>query len=63
MNFNPAALLLSQVAVGRVENVGGGVQGDESEPDGAAEPTDGEGHRVVPQTLGQDVPAGGREAL
>lgn len=53
----------SQVAVSGVADVRGRVQGNESEPDGAAEPTDGKGHRVVPQTLGQDVPAGGREAL
>lgn len=53
----------AQVAVSSVADIRGGVPGDAGEPDGAAQSTDGEGHRVVPQTLGQDVPAGGREAV
>lgn len=48
-----------QVAVRSLKNVRGGVQSDQSEPDGAAEPSDGEGHRVVPQTLGKVVSACG----
>lgn len=62
--FNLLSLaFLSQVAVSGAADIRGWVPGNESEPDGAAEPTDGKGHRVVPETLGQDVPAGGREAL
>lgn len=64
--LNPTALsyiLLSQVAVSCVADIRGWVPGNESESDGAAEPTDGKGHRVVSQTMGQDVPASGREAL
>lgn len=53
----------SQATVCGPTYVRGGIEGDESEPHGAAEPADGKGHHVVPQTLGQDVPAGGREAL
>lgn len=54
---------LSQAAVCRAEDVGGRVQGDQSELDGASQSSDGEGHHVVPEALGQVVPAGGREAL
>lgn len=64
--LNPTTLLYilpSQVAVSGVADVRSWVSGNESEPDRAAEPTDGKRHRVVPQTVGQDVPAGGREAV
>lgn len=52
-----------QIVVCRAADVGGGVAGDESQPDAAAEPADGQRHRVVPAAVGQDVPAGGREAV
>lgn len=64
--LNPTTLLYflpSQVAVSGVADVRSWVPGNESKPDRAAEPTDGKRHRVVPQTVGQDVPAGGREAV
>lgn len=52
-----------QVVVCRAADVGGGVAGDQSQPDAAAEPADGQRHCVVPPAVGQDLPAGGREAL
>ncbi|XP_029315285.1 intraflagellar transport protein 88 homolog [Cottoperca gobio] len=51
------------VAISGAADVRGRVQSNESESDGAAEPQMGKDIIVVPQTMGQDVPAGGREAL
>lgn len=42
----------AQVAVSSAADVRGRVPGNEGEPDRAAEPTDGQGHRVVPQAVG-----------